>query len=86
MQYLSRASGFAKEAAPQLWQNLMRGAGNMAKGLAKKPAIWKGGLAVGAGVAGGAWAHSQLQKQPPLEAGSLVREKRRAEIDTFGSM
>lgn len=80
-----RARGFTKTAAP-IWKSLLHGAGELAGKIVRKPAVWKAGLAVGSGVALGAYAHKQLQKQPPLEAGSLTREKRRSEMDRFGSL
>lgn len=80
-----RAIGFTKTAAP-IWKSLANGIGQAASKIVKKPAVWKGGLAVGGGVALGAYGHKQLQRQDPIEPGSLTREKRRSEMDRFGSL
>lgn len=76
-----RARGFTKEAA-SIGRSMLAGAAK----LVKKPAVWKGGLAVGGGVALGAYGHKQMQRQDPIEPGSLTREKRRSEMDRFGSL
>ena len=86
--FLSRAYGFAKEAAPgdPLYKSIARGAWSGVKALARRPGARTFTVGVGLGLAGGAYVNSQLQKQPPMEAGALQREKRRVEIDRFGSL
>lgn len=77
--------GPEKTAAP-IWKSLLHGAGNAAQAIAKKPAVWKGGLAIGGGAVAGAYLHKQLQKQDPITPGALTREKRRVEMDRYGTL
>lgn len=77
--------GPEKTAAP-VWKSVLQGAGRAVSGLAKKPAVWKGGLMIGGGVATGAYLHKQLQKQDPMAPGALTRERRRVELDRYGAM
>jgi hypothetical protein len=88
--FLSRAGGFAKQAAAIPGEPLYKSLGrNVFKGLrylSQRPGARKMTLGLAAGAAGGAYLHQQLQSQPPMESGALQRSKRRTEIETFGSV
>lgn len=70
------ATGFAKEAGIL---------GSIAKKVITPKTVGAAAL-VGAGAAGGVYATKKLQGQRPLPRGALIREKRRAEIDRYGSL
>ena len=72
----SIATGFTKQAGV-LW--------TAAKKIVTPKNVARSAL-VGGGVAAGAMGVKALNKQRPLPAGALAREKRRMEIDRYGSL